>query len=259
MNILQISDIHAARSNVAAFGERQAGGALRRTVEYLLDAPFRADLLVVTGDVSHDGSLESYALVREELGRLSVPALFVPGNHDSRRPMQEAGLLPKDPESELRVVDAGEAVLLLADSTVPGRPRGRFLTLQQRAVLKALREAEGRPVFLFQHHPPFATGYTAMDLPMIGRELFDEIFSYENLVFCCGHLHAALEARIGKASAVICPPVFMEMEFDLTEEGGKKFYLTEPRFALHTVESGRVLTHFASVPTGEKRVGPFSF
>ena len=48
------------------------------------------DALVVTGDLSDDGSLESYQLFRQIVAPLDLPLLAIPGNHDLREPMRAA-------------------------------------------------------------------------------------------------------------------------------------------------------------------------
>ena len=43
-----------------------------------------ADLVVITGDIAHNGIKESYQLFKEELKRLDLPSVIMIGNHDNR-------------------------------------------------------------------------------------------------------------------------------------------------------------------------------
>ena len=42
------------------------------------------DAILVSGDLSEDGSLESYHTFKEIIGRLEAPLYVIPGNHDVR-------------------------------------------------------------------------------------------------------------------------------------------------------------------------------
>lgn len=69
--IAHLSDLH--------FGLHRAG-----LVDHLLDRVngARADLVVVTGDVTHRGRAAQYAQAAAFLSRIRAPVMVVPGNHD---------------------------------------------------------------------------------------------------------------------------------------------------------------------------------
>ena len=260
MNILQITDLHLCRKGEKAFLHADSGDALRHSIDYFLQSRIPADLMVVSGDVSSDGSLDSYEYARQELSRLPFPVYCIPGNHDDHKNMAKAGLIPADPsDSVCRILNLPEADLVLLDSTRKGESRGGVSSAQLEFVENALRQAEGKPVFLFLHHTPFITGYTVMDEPFEGMDAFHKLLNAENLVVCCGHIHASISAHLKGAAVIACPPVSMEMEFDLSEKGGDMFYLSEPGFAFHVVDGTQVITHFAFVPDGTVREGPYTF
>lgn len=260
MNIIQITDLHLCRDGQKSFLHADAAKALHDTVDYFLRSRIQMDAVVVSGDVSNDGSAESYQIARKELGRLPCSVYFVPGNHDDRRQMMQAGLIPADPrEAVCRMVDTSEARILLLDSTADGKSWGQIGTEKLEILRQCLREEVSKPVFLFMHHVPFMTGYTVMDEPFSGVEEFISLVSERKLHVCCGHIHAAMTTRIGQADILTCPPVCMEMELDLSAQGGDMFYTSEPQFALHVIEGQQVISHFAEVPTGESRQGPYTF
>lgn len=260
MNIIQITDLHLCQNGEKAFLRADATQALKDTVEYFLNSTLEIDLMVVSGDVSTDGSMDSYQAVLREIKRLPFPVLFVPGNHDCLENMQLAGLIPSAPDySACRLVETPEASIILMDTSKAEESRG-FVgeeCLEQLSVL--LNKDLQKPAFLFMHHVPFATGFTVMDEPFGGVEKLNALIGTKELTVCCGHIHAGMVTRIGMANVITCPPICMEMELDLSPTGGDMFYTSEPQFMLHCVKGQQVISHFASVPTGESRKGSYTF
>lgn len=260
MNIIQITDIHLCQNEGMAFLRADVSQALKDTVEYFLHSTLKIDLIVVSGDVSTDGSIDSYQAALHEINRLQCPVLFVPGNHDCRENMQAAGLLPPDPDYfPCRLVETPEASIILMDTTKADESRG-FVgedCLEQLSVF--LDRNLQKPTFLFMHHVPFTTGFTVMDEPFSGVEKLTDLLAGKPLTVCCGHIHAGMLTRIGLSNVITCPPVCMEMELDLSADGGDMFYNAEPQFVLHRVKGQQVISHFVTVPTGNPRKGPYSF
>ena len=79
--ILQLSDLHVVAPPARASGRLDTARLLTNAIDHLIERlPMLGplDAVLVTGDVSDDGSLVSYQIVREQLERLSVPILMLP-------------------------------------------------------------------------------------------------------------------------------------------------------------------------------------
>ena len=261
MNIIQLTDLHLCQNQKPAYLHADSANALRKTVDYLICCGLQIDMVVVSGDLSDDGSSSAYAFIEQELSRLPCPVYCVPGNHDNQENMTAARLLPKNRSDALcRKIETEEADIVLLDSTNPDWSNG--LMNEEKAILlqSALRTRIRKPALLFLHHVPFTTGYGVMDLPFEGLELLKSAADLrDDLYICCGHIHAAITARLGKTPVITCPPVSMEMELDLTAQGGDTFYCCEPQFALHEIHGMDIITRFCTVPTEETRTGPYPF
>lgn len=261
MNIIQITDLHLCKDGGPAFLHADSSRALRQTVDYFLQTPIRADAVVVSGDISSDGSLSAYQAAKRELGRLPWPVYYIPGNHDDRRTMQQAALIPADPQQAVcHRVDLQDVSLILLDTVLDGQSRGGVSDDTLALLSDCLPQDPTTPVLLFMHHVPFVTGYTAMDEPFEQAEKLTALLSGHPCIrVCCGHIHASMATQIRQISMITCSPVSMAMEFDLTAQGGDAFYTSEPQFALHCVDGGQIITHFATIPTREARLGPYTF
>src|SRR5690606_7959522 len=88
-----LSDLHVVAPPRLVSGRLDTARLLETALDRILaDLPGLApvDVALVTGDISDDGTPESYAIARRELDRLGLPLLMLPGNHDRREPLRAA-------------------------------------------------------------------------------------------------------------------------------------------------------------------------
>jgi 3',5'-cyclic AMP phosphodiesterase CpdA len=199
IRIVQVSDTHVSRKrayfvdNWDLFVE-----------EMRLQPP---ELIVHSGDVSFDGAgdEDDIAFARQEKGRLSVPWLAIPGNHDvGESPLAVRLGQPIDDERIERwrrhfgasswCRDVGAWRLIGIDTALLGS--GDAEEQQQALFLeRALAERAGRPVMLFQHMPPFENdaddaAFTTAAVPSAPRKwLLETCVRNGVAVIACGHLH----------------------------------------------------------------------
>ena len=111
MRIVQLSDTHLAATGTPA--AQLARAQLERAVAQA--ATLEPDLVLLTGDLTDDGSLDATVEVARIAGRPGVPVLAVAGNHDDRAVVAAtfggAGM-----------ARLGRWTVLTAATAVPGRP-----------------------------------------------------------------------------------------------------------------------------------------
>ena len=199
--LLQVSDCHLARDPGADYRGQNPDANLDR----LTDAALRwaPDLLVLTGDLSEDASIESYCRIRDWARRFDCPAAWIPGNHDDRNAMspvfEDAGF-----ESGPVVEAAGWQIALL-DSTWPDDPGGE-LNAARLAPLGDLEES--RPAGIFVHHQPVPVGAAWID--KVGMRATDRLWSrlraLEPVRFIgFGHVHQRFRCNVEAVACLACP------------------------------------------------------
>lgn len=189
--VLQISDSHLA----AREGQLYRGQDADANLERLGHAArrWRPDLLLLTGDLSEDGSEASYRRIRDWSLRIGCPVAWIPGNHDVRSVMapvfDAAGFLAGP------VIEAGDWQLGLLDSTWPDDPGGELDT-GRLAPLDGLDSR--RPAGVFVHHQPVPVGAHWID--KVGLRESDRLWSAlgraEAVRFVAfGHVHQRFRRR----------------------------------------------------------------
>ena len=203
--LVQLSDSHLFAEADGRLLGMDTADSLRQVVRRVLDEQAEIDLVLATGDLSQDGSVESYRKFREISGAITAPARWFPGNHDELAPMREvcgdADLL--DP-----VVDLGAWRIILLDSTIPGAVPGQ-MTAEQLALLdEALSAARDRHVLVAFHHHPVAIGSRWMD--RIGIRNPHDLFAVLDRhpqVRCLlwGHVHQEFDHMRGDVRLLASP------------------------------------------------------
>jgi 3',5'-cyclic AMP phosphodiesterase CpdA len=193
--VLQLSDPHLLAEESGA-DERLA--LALRTVR---DSGLRPLALLLTGDLSDDGSPESYARLRAAVdpvaAELGAPVIAIPGNHDLGDAFRE-GVLDGAPLH--RAVDVHGVRIVGLDTTVPGRPHGELGAGQLEWLDDVLRKPAEHGTLLALHHPPVPTVH-----PLLGRiglrdpdRLARVLKGTDVRMIVCGHAHAVAAGTLAR-------------------------------------------------------------
>lgn len=221
--ILQLSDLHVVAPGARASRVLDTPALLRSAIDVLaarLDAIGPIDAVLVTGDISDDGSAESYVIARAELDRLGLPILVVPGNHDRREGLREAFRdFPEIPSAGLIdwVADLGDTRVVGLDTLVEGQGAGLLRSESLDLLSDAIDGAGDRAVVVALHHPPLRTGIRFMDA--IGIENLADLAAAVSsrpgtIHFVAGHVHGVFQGRIGHHQVSTAPSLCSAFALD---------------------------------------------
>lgn len=172
MKIVHLSDVHVGPAEILGCDPEQR---LRDVLAHIAEFHADADRLVVTGDLVHHGSEDSYRRFRVMLenagfaiagsGELS-PRLLI-GNHDERESFRR--IFPEvmaDPEGFIQYIDPTPAGLFVyLDTNEPGTHAGHLCDRRLLWLNTVLKRAHAlaQPVWLFMHHNPLNVGVASSD------------------------------------------------------------------------------------------------
>jgi 3',5'-cyclic AMP phosphodiesterase CpdA len=247
--LLQLSDLHLG----ADASEVDPVVCLRAAVEAVLALPNRPDALIVSGDLSDDGSERSYEQVAELLEPLQLAIHVLPGNHDDRAALRRVfGLAGAGDEPINYSAELGPLRLLALDSTRPGEDRGELSgeTLGWLDAELALEPA--RPTVLAMHHPPLVTALPPFDgicLSASERAGLAELLERHPQVrrVVCGHVHRTIAAELGGRAVLAIPSTHRQALLDFGSDGFA--FSDDPAgFALHAWTGEALASHVQPVP-----------
>jgi Icc protein len=231
VRILHLSDCHIPRLS----GIGSAGVDARATLAQLLTDCRHLegiDVVVVSGDVTDDGSREGYASALELIGRFArdrgVPQIYCTGNHDDRDAFaavlgsghldqggDQAGCLAPSAVGERAAVSevAGYRVITL-DSLVPGQVHGWISEAQLAWLRQILVQPSEAGSVLVLHHPPIALDHDWRK--SVGLQnapaLSAAIEGSDVQVVLCGHFHAQITGRLGSVPVWVGPGIITRID-----------------------------------------------
>jgi len=188
--VAQVTDTHLLASTEGELLGLPTTRSFEAVVRQLDKLQPRPDLLLLTGDLSQDESLESYLRLRQCLVPLEIPTYWLPGNHDRKDLMHQALAYP--PLVADKAFEKARWQFLLLDSAVPGQVYGRLSAEMLAWLDRQLLLSSPRPTAIALHHPPFAVGCQWIDGSRLenASDLYAVIDRHPQVqVVLCGHVH----------------------------------------------------------------------
>lgn len=251
VHLLQLTDCHI----FAEPDQRLLGLDTRDSLEQVCAAALRdpqpADLVLATGDLSQDGSAESYRYLAGRFARLESPVFWIAGNHDDATTM--ASQLQGENIHPAKQILVGNWIILLLDSTVPGEVHGRVAEQQLELVDEVLARYRDRHALVVLHHQAQLTGSQWIDDKGLrdADGLRARLLRHPNLRgVLWGHVHQEYHRRIGQVDWMSTPSTCVQFLPGSVEFAADKEAPGYRRLQLH--EGGRIETRV-------ERIAPIDF
>ncbi len=153
----------------------------------------RPDFVLLTGDLSQDGSTASYEALSTMLTPLETPLYWLPGNHDSLETMLVA--LDQKPFHQDKDFQRGNWRFLLLNSQIPGQVPGHLSAAVLDRLAEALAQQPDVPTTIAFHHPPLTLATTWLNQSALQNpdELFAILDRFPQVkLVLFGHIHQAI-------------------------------------------------------------------
>ena len=245
MLIAHITDLHVSDDGAPVHDLVDTDAATRAVVAALNALDPAPDVILATGDLTHDGDGIAAERARALLESLRAPVLVCTGNHDRRESLRAAfGRHASDADDAWMAYTVEDfPVRLIALDAATEDPMVGAMPAEQAEWLAArLAEQPERPTILFFHHPPFDTGVAWMDAIGItsGREaLWRAVVARPNiLAILSGHLHRPMQGTWAGTAVYAAPSVMDRVEFiGMRPDGTPEVAVSAaPGFALHRTD-----------------------
>ncbi|MGO2932078.1 metallophosphoesterase [Microbacterium sp.] len=225
LRILHLSDTHFSGDGGRHYGVVDTVEHLRRALAHVGHLLF--DLVVVSGDVSEDGTEESYRLLTEQLTPWAqargARVVFAMGNHDRRDAFRAVlgGGQPDAGEQELSGVDLDRPVASVADqdgwrvvvldSSIPGVGYGDLEQEQKQFLRETLATPAEHGTVVVVHHPPVNAQTDLVQALALddadGQELIDIVRGTDVRVVLSGHYHLPITEFVAGIPVTVAPGV----------------------------------------------------
>jgi len=193
--ILQVSDIHLFGEKEKALLGVKTGESFDAVVKMLKTEPV-PDFIILSGDLSQDGSKASYIRIADTLKEFAVPTYYVPGNHDN--PEMLAEIYPRGTITHHQHIVLKDWHIILLNSQIPGAVEGYLDKTQLHFLQHCLEMFPEHHAIVVFHHQPVPVGCAWLD--NIGLTNADELWSMlshfpkMHTIFF-GHIHQVHEGK----------------------------------------------------------------
>jgi 3',5'-cyclic-AMP phosphodiesterase len=211
--IAQLTDTHLfADGNQEMLGCRTNSSfeSVMAAIAQLHPSP---DLLLLTGDLSQDETVESYRYLRSHIDPLQIPTYWIPGNHDQglldMEQVLNSAIISTDKEFQ-----TGNWNFVLFNTMMSGKVQGR-LSIAELTRLEQQLQTHSQPTLVILHHPPLPVGAACMD--QIRLENSDELFAILDRfphvkIVLFGHIHHATEQLRGNVRYIGTPSTCVQLK-----------------------------------------------
>ena len=224
MLLLQLTDCHLLEDPTARLlGVRTAETFLAVLDQALAEAT--PDLLLLTGDLAHDGKRATYEWLLEQVAeRYTGKVLVLPGNHDHYQSLIEVFPAAQHPLG-VGLHDFPDFKLVTVDSQGDDRPEAELDEAARQRLLELVAEAT-KPVLLVLHHPLLPVGAPWLDkdcVPAGEKRLTARAETGKLAAVVFGHVHQPVTAHFGTVPLLGSPSTCFQFaprseRFSLTAE-----------------------------------------
>lgn len=191
MKLIHLSDIHLADEGKSIWGVNP-----KERLDYTINRISQIkdiDAIIISGDLSDDGSAWSYEYIDRCFSKLNIPTYCCVGNHDSKSQM--ISILSFIKVEPITFVDDWKIVFV--DSTIKGKGKG-YVDEKELSFLKKEISEYSKNIIVVLHHPPLLLGGWSNKKVLINHdELRKTLTTSKNVrLVLFGHIHSFTQEEV---------------------------------------------------------------
>lgn len=190
--ILQLSDLHLFADQQNKLANINTFETLHHVINKISNdiKKISPDLIVITGDISQDYSLNSYKLAKKSLESLPYPIAATMGNHDEYNAFSQ---IFGEPNKIInKISDGSNWQTIILNSNWPNHVEGQLSKNTLDFLKKGLEKNPDQPTIIFLHHHviPVESKWVNKVILTNSEDFFDIIDKHKNIkAVACGHVH----------------------------------------------------------------------
>ncbi|VAW77446.1 3',5'-cyclic-nucleotide phosphodiesterase [hydrothermal vent metagenome] len=213
-SILQFTDTHISIDPQGTLKGVNTRQSLTACVE--LAQQHSAAHILLTGDLSHDASKESYAALHSIITPLNLPVSAIAGNHDITLHMKK--FLPQHwLTGECHIENW---LCLMLNSSVTNKEHGFISDQELKRAKKVINNTQQDNILICLHHQPVPVGSPWIDAIMLqnAESLFGVLDGHSKVRgILFGHVHQNFQQQQGSLSIIGSPSTCIQFKSNSTE------------------------------------------
>ncbi len=219
IKLLQLTDTHLFSEADGCLLSVNTLDSFHAVIEEIKSQTIEYDVVLATGDISQDHSIQSYQRFEQGISRLNKPCFWLPGNHDYKPGMES--IIPSSQVYADTHILAGEHwQMILLDSQVAGVPHGHLAKEQLQFLDSTLSENSRRHTLILIHHHPVTVGSAWLDQHTLHNadELWSLLSRHHNVkAILGGHVHQDFDRCQDGVRVITTPSTCVQFKPDSRE------------------------------------------
>lgn len=213
ISVLQITDCHLSADPSKDLLGINTLESLQAVLDDVNASGQKPDLVLVTGDISQDGSVEAYQKMNALLAGFDCPIRWFAGNHDHRENMLSVVGSSQFLDG---VTDCGAWKVIMLDSLSPGNVHGELSNKELSVLEETLASlSSDTHALVCLHHHPVDVGAAWLDrIGLHNRDAFWEIINrFPNVKsLLWGHIHQEFDVLQGDVRMLASPSTCIQFK-----------------------------------------------
>ena len=212
LTLVQITDPHLHAISDGTLLGMNTEHSLKLVVDRIVDEVENIDLVIATGDIAQDSSEQAYRNFLAHIKPINAPMRWIPGNHDDLDNMAAVSLGTDHSEP---VMELGNWIIVMLDSTIPGKVHGKLSTNQLELLKTALDRYPNRHILIAFHHHPIQMDSRWIDkIGVHNDEDFRQLIAnYDHIrAIVCGHVHQETDQIIDGKRYIATPSTCVQFK-----------------------------------------------
>lgn len=215
MKVIQISDTHLFADDKSEIFGVKSNIKFKEVINRVISEDSNdADMILLTGDISQDETIQSYKKVAHSLENLNLPICWIPGNHDNLAQAESVFMNTKNFTRHL-TLSLPFWHLIFLNTKMDGRDDGQ-LSYSELEMLK--HEIKASPVdkkiAIVMHHHPAPVGTPLIDHYILqnAKEFWDIVSETKVELIICGHVHGDYQYKYNNVIIESSPATCLQWE-----------------------------------------------
>ncbi|WP_125568648.1 metallophosphoesterase family protein [Companilactobacillus insicii] len=245
LKIVQITDTHLTPRDARPSNHQRVDPYIKlqnvfQDVELM---PERPDMVVISGDLVHEGVEFDYAKLRDIIDyqskRLHVPIYVILGNHDRTDAFYRGYLGDEPKEKYYYSIATGLCDIYFLDSTYGNIEQGYISQDQLDWLDNSLKSSDKKMSLIFMHHPIDGPAVTHMRYSILqnGDKLLDIVRDSNVEAIFSGHIHFTTEFN---RENILCSTADSSAYHINCDNHNNHLVMDATSYNIITVEDGKV-------------------
>ena len=219
IDVVQITDTHLYGRPAGTLLSMNTQETLDHVIELVTQKESNIDLILATGDIAQDATVEAYNYFTEVIGKIDAPYRWIPGNHDNAKLMTS---LTKGTDASDKLVHIKNWYIVLLDTSIAGQVHGMLSESELEFLEKSLKNMQqdkqvDHCLVTLHHNPIPGSAEWMKDIGLHNGLEFFEIVKQFDKVKCVlyGHIHQALDFMHAGIRCLCSPSTCIQFKPDV--------------------------------------------